>query len=224
LAVSARRKPAPPAPASVRARPAPLLWPPAPQGSATVGALPGVAWRPSDLEAQGYEPIKAEDRTLAKAAGGLVIEAVPPIAAAVPGYKAPRGRRYWAAGLVVRAIAVARAVARRTGANPRDVLLALNRAGLVDPVGNFGETGNFHADEINGALAGILGVPVVTGPIRSWPSGRYDIQRSDGSWVEATDELLGALDAESRLDGKQTIEHFAAQTILQWQGKEGASG
>lgn len=211
--MSARRKRPPPAPASVAS------WPTAPQGSATVGAMPGGAWRDVDLEAQGYEPIKAEDRTLVKAAGGVVIEARTP-----SGELGPRGRRFWAAGLAVRAVSVARAVARRTGASPRDVLLALNRAGLVDPVGKFGETGNFHADEINGALAGILGMPVVTGPIRSWPSGRYDIQRVGGEWVEATEELLGSLDAESRLDGKQTIEHFAAQTILQWQGKEGANG
>lgn len=168
----------------------------------------------AELRAQGFEYMRAADILLVRAAGGQVVR--------LAGQRAP-GKLYMASGLVLRAVHVARQVAHRTGRKPRVVLAALNSAGLVAPVGKFAETGNFHADEINGALAGILGMPVVTGPIRSWPNGRFDIKTAAGAWVEATEEMLGALDAESRLDGKQTMEHFAVATILRWQGKETAS-
>ncbi len=165
----------------------------------------------AELRAQGFEYMRAADILLARAAGGQVVR--------LSGQRAP-GKLYMASGLILRAVHVARQVAKRTGRKPRVVLAALNGAGLIAPVGKFAETGNFHADEINGALASILGMPVVTGPIRSWPSGRFDIKRTGGGWEEATEELLGALDAETRLDGKQAMEHFAAATILKWQGKE----
>jgi hypothetical protein len=183
----------------------PLVSPPRPES--------GAAWRVSELRAHGYEYTRAADLPLVRAAGGEVVR--------LSGDRAP-GKLYMAAGLVLRAVHVARQVAHRTGANPRTVLVALNRARLVAPVGKFAETGHFNEGEINGALAGILGMPVVTGPIRAWPSGKFEIQRKGGEWIEATDELLGALDAESRLDGALSIEHHAAATIRRWQGKEGA--
>ncbi len=197
----ARRAPDPRTP---RAPAAPLVPPPMMEA--------GASWRVAELRAHGYEYTRAADLPLVRAAGGAVVR--------LAGDRPP-GKLYMAAGLVLRAVHVARQVAHRTGANPRAVLVALHRAKLVQPVGKFAETGHFQEDEINGALAAILGMPVVTGPIRSWPSGRFDIKRAEGDWIEATDELLGALDAESRLDGVLSMEHHAAATIRRWQGKEG---
>jgi hypothetical protein len=164
----------------------------------------------SELRARGFEYIRAADVALARAAGGTTVR--------LTGPRAP-GKRYMAPGLIMRAVHVARQVAHRTGSRAATVLRALNRGRLVEPVARFAETGHFDESEINGTLAGILGMPVVTGPIRSWPSGRFDILRQEGDWIEATEELLGALDAETRLDGKLSIEHHAAATILRWQGK-----
>jgi hypothetical protein len=188
-----------------RLPPAPRAAPPVPES--------GASWRVGELRAHGYAYTRAADLPLVRAAGGAVVR--------LAGDRPP-GKLYMASGLILRAVHVARQVAQRTGAKPRAVLLALNRAGLVEPVSKFASSGCFEENEINGALARILGMPIVTGPIRSWPSGRFDILRQEGDWVEATDELLGALDAESRLDGALSLEHHAAATIRRWQKKEGS--
>lgn len=157
---------------------------------------------------RGFQPIPAADVRLARVAGGEVLRFA----------GNPPGRRYWVSGVVANAVGVARWTAARLKRPPAEVLRALCSVRLFTPQAL--RPPDIPTHEINVSLAAILGAPVEVGPIRANPDGTFMIRRTDGEWIQATDETLGALDAESRLDGARQMEHLAADTIRKWRRKE----
>jgi len=63
-------------------------------------------------------------------------------------------------------------------------------------------------------LAALFELPWVLGPLRALPGGEFEITLGDG-WLPATEDLLRALDAESRLGAREKVVNIAVAALLE---------